>query len=84
MNGAWKGYGWGMERAWMGHGYGVEQILSRNSVVKCGPISDRVRNRVRVGGFMSNESVTEYHGIRHYIYTISLWCTFPMPSSMSE
>ena len=34
----------------------------------------RVRVRVR-GGFMSNESVTECHGIRHYICTISLTCT---------
>ena len=31
--------------------------------------------RVRWGGFMSNESVTECHGTSHYMYAISWWRT---------
>ena len=42
----------------------------------------RVRVRIRWGGFMSNESVTECHGTSHVRCTISLWCTFSVPLSI--
>ena len=43
-------------------------------------ISISVSVTVKGGGVMSNESVTEWYGKRHFIHTISLWCApFDMP-----
>ena len=40
-----------------------------------------VKVRGRTGGFVSNESVTEYHGTRHFRCTIPLCYTFSLPPS---
>ena len=56
--------------------------------VRVGVVGDGagVGGGVRVGGagFISDESVTEWHGTSHFICIISLWCTLSMPPSIAS